>query len=174
MYDGERYLGRALDSLLGQTLTDLELVISDNASNDRTRAIARDPVMALANAQSGVTRLDTLRRTPLDRPHPSGDMALMAELARYGKFRVLPEVLRVRRQSAATSSSLLSHLESSRRFNPAATAPARFVRRRRHHGRVPVGEKLRVYPMALPRARWNRVRLRDECRTWLGGRGAAA
>jgi cellulose synthase/poly-beta-1,6-N-acetylglucosamine synthase-like glycosyltransferase len=36
VYNGERYLGEALDSILGQTFRDLVLVVSDNASTDRT------------------------------------------------------------------------------------------------------------------------------------------
>jgi glycosyltransferase involved in cell wall biosynthesis len=42
VYNGERFLAQALDSLLGQTLGDLELIISDNASTDRTAEICRD------------------------------------------------------------------------------------------------------------------------------------
>ena len=41
VYNGEDYLAETLDSLLGQTLTDFELIISDNASTDRTEAICR-------------------------------------------------------------------------------------------------------------------------------------
>ena len=37
VYNGEKYLAETLDSLLAQTMTDLEIVISDNASTDRTR-----------------------------------------------------------------------------------------------------------------------------------------
>jgi glycosyltransferase involved in cell wall biosynthesis len=48
VYNGERYLAGAIDSIVGQTFRDFELVISDNASSDGTRAIceafaARDP-----------------------------------------------------------------------------------------------------------------------------------
>lgn len=39
--DGERYLVEALDSLLAQTYRDFELIVSDNASTDRTEAIVR-------------------------------------------------------------------------------------------------------------------------------------
>jgi glycosyltransferase involved in cell wall biosynthesis len=42
VYNGERYMAQALDSLLGQELTDFELIISDNASEDATREIALD------------------------------------------------------------------------------------------------------------------------------------
>lgn len=39
VYNGEKYLREALDSILAQTFTDFELIISDNASTDRTREI---------------------------------------------------------------------------------------------------------------------------------------
>jgi glycosyltransferase involved in cell wall biosynthesis len=39
VYNGGRYLGEALDALLGQTYADYELIISDNASTDGTAAI---------------------------------------------------------------------------------------------------------------------------------------
>ena len=40
VYNGERFLGETLDSILSQTFTDFELIISDNASTDRTGEIA--------------------------------------------------------------------------------------------------------------------------------------
>jgi glycosyltransferase involved in cell wall biosynthesis len=40
--NGEEYLGATLDSILGQTLGDFELIISDNASDDATADICRD------------------------------------------------------------------------------------------------------------------------------------
>ena len=42
VYNGERFLAQALDSLLGQTLQDFELIISDNASTDGTADICLD------------------------------------------------------------------------------------------------------------------------------------
>jgi glycosyltransferase involved in cell wall biosynthesis len=39
VYNGERYITETLDSLLAQTYRDFELVISDNASQDRTEEI---------------------------------------------------------------------------------------------------------------------------------------
>jgi glycosyltransferase involved in cell wall biosynthesis len=41
VYNGENYLRDMLDSILSQTLIDFELIISDNASTDSTRAICR-------------------------------------------------------------------------------------------------------------------------------------
>ena len=48
VFNGEDYLAEALESLLAQTFTDFELIISDNASTDGTEQIcrryaARDP-----------------------------------------------------------------------------------------------------------------------------------
>src|SRR5437879_11722269 len=41
VYNGERYLAETLDSLLGQTYEDFELIICDNGSTDRTPEIAQ-------------------------------------------------------------------------------------------------------------------------------------
>lgn len=41
VYNGDRYLVEALDAILSQTYTDFELVISDNASSDRTQEICQ-------------------------------------------------------------------------------------------------------------------------------------
>ncbi|NNJ27772.1 glycosyltransferase family 2 protein [Alienimonas chondri] len=42
VWNAERYLPAALESLLAQTFGDFELTISDNASTDRTEAVCRD------------------------------------------------------------------------------------------------------------------------------------
>ena len=42
VYNGERYLRVAVDSILNQTLRDLELIICDNASTDGTEGICRE------------------------------------------------------------------------------------------------------------------------------------
>jgi len=41
VFNGEKFIREALDSLLAQTFTDFELIISDNASTDKTEAICR-------------------------------------------------------------------------------------------------------------------------------------
>lgn len=48
VYNGEQFIRDALDSILAQTFTDFELIVSDNASDDETESIckeyvARDP-----------------------------------------------------------------------------------------------------------------------------------
>jgi glycosyltransferase involved in cell wall biosynthesis len=42
VYNGEKFLNAALDSLLNQTFTDFELIICDNASTDKTEAICQE------------------------------------------------------------------------------------------------------------------------------------
>ena len=42
VYNGEPFIREALDSLLAQTFTDFELIISDNASTDGAEAICRE------------------------------------------------------------------------------------------------------------------------------------
>lgn len=42
VYNGENYLGEALDSILAQSFEDFELIISDNASTDATAQICRE------------------------------------------------------------------------------------------------------------------------------------
>ena len=41
LYNAERYLEETLESILAQTFTDFELIVSDNASTDRTDEICR-------------------------------------------------------------------------------------------------------------------------------------
>jgi glycosyltransferase involved in cell wall biosynthesis len=42
VYNGEKFIRKALDSLLAQTFTDFELIISDNASTDKTKIICEE------------------------------------------------------------------------------------------------------------------------------------
>lgn len=42
VYNGENFIREAIDSILGQTFQDFELIISDNASTDGTEAICRE------------------------------------------------------------------------------------------------------------------------------------
>lgn len=46
VFNGEAYLGEAIDSILAQTFTDFELIISDNASDDGTPGICQSYVEA--------------------------------------------------------------------------------------------------------------------------------
>ena len=51
VYNGGQFLATALDSLLGQTFTDFELIISDNASTDTTEEICREYARADARVR---------------------------------------------------------------------------------------------------------------------------
>jgi glycosyltransferase involved in cell wall biosynthesis len=42
VFNGERYIKEAIDSILAQTFSGFELIISDNASTDKTREICQD------------------------------------------------------------------------------------------------------------------------------------
>ncbi|NES80204.1 MAG: glycosyltransferase family 2 protein [Moorea sp. SIO2B7] len=42
VYNGEKFLKQAIDSILAQTFKDFELIISDNASTDKTEQICRE------------------------------------------------------------------------------------------------------------------------------------
>ena len=42
VFNGENFLAPAIESILGQTYDDFELIISDNASTDATSQICRD------------------------------------------------------------------------------------------------------------------------------------
>ncbi len=41
VYNGEEFLGEAIESVLAQSFTDLELLIGDDVSTDNSEAIAR-------------------------------------------------------------------------------------------------------------------------------------
>ena len=57
VYNGERYLAQAIGALLEQTWTDFELIISDNASTDRTAEICR--VFAATDPRIKLVRNET-------------------------------------------------------------------------------------------------------------------
>ncbi len=283
VFNAERFLARALDSLLDQTLTDFELIISDNASTDGTQGICEDyvrrdrrvryirqksnigaprnwnvlvhearglyfkwasandycsPMMLqrcvnvmkadsgivlcygrtqfvdenekpieiyerdksidecqpskrfesvytqlwLNNAQCGVFRLDVLRLTRLDRLYPTGDIALMAELALYGRFHLIPDVFLFRRQSRGTFTQMLTPLKRQQVYNPGAKAPMKLILVRRHFDnmmsiyRAPISkaEKCRAFRIALKIARWDRVDLWRELLSFFGERNKTA
>ena len=91
VFNGERYLAETLDSLLGQTYADFEVIICDNASNDRTEEICRSYL-------SRDARIRYIRH-PVN-IGPAGNFCRALELARGEYFRcaaaddlVAPELL---------------------------------------------------------------------------------
>lgn len=219
VYNGERYLAEAVESILNQTFSDFELIISDNASTDGTAEIceelaARDPRiryarqkvniglwanwdfvacaargtffkwtsandrcdrtmlekcinvlrrendvvlcygrtclidgqgneiglypydfsyqqakpserfitvrdrMNLNNAFQGLIRLQRLKQTRLNRRYPDSDLILFAELALYGAFQLLPEILLYRRMAEGAASCFLPEQEKKVFLDP--------------------------------------------------------
>lgn len=72
----------------------------------------------LNNMMNGLIRSDVLRRTALMRTYRGADIVLMAELALYGKFVLIPEVLFFRRIDPSTKTSLRSRQEIIRHYDP--------------------------------------------------------
>jgi glycosyltransferase involved in cell wall biosynthesis len=284
VYNGETHLAQALDSLLAQTCTDFEIVVSDNASQDATREIceayaARDPRVryvrqarnigaprnwnavvheasgqyfkwasandycnpafiescvaslavddrlvlafgttmlideetgaareyegdvevlderasqrfarvcgswALNNAQSGVFRLDVLRRTQLDRPYIGGDLMLMAELSLHGRFKRVPEAVLYRRIDGRSLSARLSPRQLRQFIDPNSTE--RLVVWPRHRDAfstvwrtsMPARDKVACMGVVARQASWDRARLVGELgmlmRSGLGLQGNA-
>jgi len=212
VFNGEKYVVQAIDSILGQSYSDFELIISDNASDDRTPEICQEfarkdsriryfrqasnvgaprnfnfvfreahgryfkwaaandvcdrdlvavckkvlderPEVVLCfgktvaidqegrmlspvgdnlviedarpsrrfrhvvdhlqynNVHAGLFRSDSLRKTMLEKPYPSGDLVMIAELALYGLFCEVPQVLFYRREAPGTATKFRSSSE---------------------------------------------------------------
>jgi hypothetical protein len=105
----------------------------------------------------------------------------MAEIALYGRLKVIPEVLLFRRQSRATFTSMLTPLERQKVYNPKAKAPMKFILWRRNLdnfvsiSRAPISvmEKIRAYRIALRIARWDRINLWREFLSAVKGASSA-
>ena len=275
VYNGERHLRAAVESLLRQTLGDFELIISDNASTDSTREICEEycgrdtriryirqarnvgvarnwnivaqaargryfkwasandtcePFMlaqcvrvldehpgvsicygrtrlidnagatvdlyeddlalmeegpserfrtmllklAMNNAQSGVIRMEALKRSSLVRTYIAGDLALMAELALQGKFWLLPEYLLNRRVSEGSYSRLLSQRELVRFWNPDSRANGGLDLLRLHCDYIvcalrapgPMKDRLAAALFALRSLYWDQADILRELRDW--------
>jgi glycosyltransferase involved in cell wall biosynthesis len=94
VFDGAPWVGAAVESLLGQTLADLEVVVIDDGSTDATPEVLasiRDPRLRIERrARQGLTRalnraLD-LARAPLVARLDADDVALPERLARQRQY----------------------------------------------------------------------------------------
>lgn len=147
----------------------------DDSPSDRFRTVCRS--LRLNNAQSGLIRLDALRRTGLDRPYQGGDLVLMAELALYGRFRCAPEAMLYRRIGASSLSARLSAAELHYFIDPNALGGTRWQLWRSHLDQVgailrapiPVREKLTCLRIAAHNAYWDRSRLTRELTRFVMG-----
>jgi glycosyltransferase involved in cell wall biosynthesis len=129
----------------------------------------------LNNAQQGVFRSASLAKTRLDRLYPMGDLALMAELALYGKFLMLPEVLLYRRSGAASMSAMRTPEQVQRIYNPESKSPMKLIQARfaADHfvsvavAPIPLPEKLRAWYGSARHTWWRKRQLLAEARSLL-------
>jgi glycosyltransferase involved in cell wall biosynthesis len=268
VFNGERYLADAIDSILGQTCSNFELIISDNASRDGTQAICGDyarrdcrvryfrqrrnigasrnynfvfqrslgnyfkwaaagdlcePLLlelcirgldahpsavlccgqtmyfgkmvggdlagasllglgsgrpsdrfihfvdnvCINNAYGGVFRSNVLRRTRLEAPYPGSDLVLLAELALYGPFLLIREVLHHRRMSPETATSCRTMDAIWDMYRPGHKRRFFLPTCRRFVGyfasvvrsRIPLDEKARAIRDLTKRLYWSKRRL---------------
>ena len=101
VFDGAAWVGAAVESALGQTLGDLEVIVVDDGSTDATAdvlASIRDPRLRIERrARAGLTRSLNraleLARAPLLARLDADDLALPERLARQRQFlEAHPEV----------------------------------------------------------------------------------
>jgi glycosyltransferase involved in cell wall biosynthesis len=86
VHNGDNFLEAAIRSVLSQTLDDVELVVSDNASTDRTAEICRD--------FRASDRRVVYRRNPVNLgAAPNYDLAFAAAGGRYFKWLAHDDVL---------------------------------------------------------------------------------
>lgn len=148
---------------LGEYPHDVEVL--DARPSVRFERLCRE--LRANNAQSGLIRLATLRRTGIERAYPGGDMNLMAELALYGGFRRIPEVLLFRRMGVESATRFRSASELRTFLNPVAKKRADFVMWQTHWDylasmrRAPLRlrERLAVLKYILRSAWWFRSQL---------------
>lgn len=104
VYNAERYLGEAVESILGQTFADFEFLIVDDGSTDRSRAIleryaAQDPRIRLTSRPNtgyaaALNELLGLARGELVARMDADDVALPERLARQVDYlRAHPDVV---------------------------------------------------------------------------------
>jgi glycosyltransferase involved in cell wall biosynthesis len=127
--------------------------------------------IGLAHQHLGVIRTSMLRRTHLLRPHVGSDIALLAELALYGKFFELPERLFYRRFHPNSGSwKRTDEKHQAERYLAANAKRMRLVSWHRHLAFVsdvhtaplPLSSKLRAYRRILRNAISVRDQLVDE------------
>ena len=104
----------------GQPLSAVEddLALDDELPSRRFRHVVDHSYYN--NVHAGLFRSESLRKTLLEQPYPSGDMVLIAELALYGVFCEVPQVLFYRRDAPGTATKLRSASENLQLVMPDA------------------------------------------------------
>ena len=154
-----------------------DLAISGATPSQRLLELVK--ALALNNGQSGLLRVDVLKKTRKERSYPNGDVALMAELALHGTFAVLPEPLLMRKMGATTFARMLTGNAMNAFYGGSGKANVRFHAIKLHADilrsaiSVPptLSEKAKCVFVALRYARWHRSAIFGELRQWLRGAG---
>jgi hypothetical protein len=120
--------------------------------------------------QSGIVRLEAVRRCGYMRNYRDSDRVLIFGLALAGKFVLLPQILFYRRWEKSVASPLRTPLEVQRLYDPNAKRPSRWGNLPRQIGqieialRAPIGwhAKARALAAALRYTDWKRKLHRQE------------
>lgn len=155
--------GRRLDLYAG----DFELTSDDPLER---YGVIRGRLHLSTPIQSGIVRLDAVRRCGYMRNFRDSDRVLIFGLALAGKFVLLPQILFYRRWEKSVASPLRSPLEVQRLYNPNARRPSRWGNLPRQIGqieialRAPFGwhAKARALGAALRYTDWKRKLHREE------------
>lgn len=164
---------RLIDAAGLETLFDGDIGVEDERPSERFLRVLSE--LSMNNAQCGLIRREVLMKTGLDRSYPGGDMVLMAELALYGRFKLLPDVHLYRRTGKGSMTARLSGLDLARIFQPDASTAYRTPTTRRHLdylttalcSSIPLREKMPATIGALRRAVWGRAKIWHELRSLL-------
>ncbi len=102
----------------GRTLSAFEenLVIDDARPSRRFRHVVDHSYYN--NVHAGLFRSESLRKTMLEQPYPAADMVMIAELALYGQFCEVPQVLFYRREAPGTATKLRTNRENLELCSP--------------------------------------------------------
>src|SRR5438128_1884948 len=85
-YNYARYLGGAIDSVLAQTYTDVEVIVVDDGSTDASRDVLLNYGSSIKTVFEEIGGFDTRLST-------SADWDLFFQVARSHKVRFIPEIL---------------------------------------------------------------------------------
>jgi glycosyltransferase involved in cell wall biosynthesis len=140
---------------------DFDLLSADPLERYR---VVRERLHLGTPVQSGVVRLDAVRRCGYLGNYRDSDRVLTAGLALAGKFVLLPQVLFYRRWDRSVASALRTPLEVQQLYNPGATRPPIFMNLPRQLGQIEVvlrvsdglPAKLRALGAAVRYTDWRR------------------
>jgi glycosyltransferase involved in cell wall biosynthesis len=155
--------GRRLDLYAG----DFELTSDDPLER---YGVIRGRLHLSTPIQSGIVRLEAVRRCGYMRNYRDSDRVLIFGLALAGKFVLLPQILFYRRWEKSVASPLRTPLEVQRLYDPNAKRPSRWGNLPRQIGqieialRAPIGwhAKARALAAALRYTDWKRKLHRQE------------